>query len=116
MKAFSVVSLVVFLGVLSVPTMAESVNHSGVKVLQAAEAEYPRTALRRGQTGEVLVEYSINEQGRAEDIRVLDSGARVFESAAVRAVEESIYIPVQKDGNLVKVEGVQRRFVFELPN
>lgn len=112
MKAFSLLAVALFLATL----MNSSVAETSVQVLQAVEAEYPRTALRRGLTGEVLVEYSVNEQGRAEDIRILDSGSRVFESAAIRAVRESIYMPVvEQDGNPVKVSGVQRRFVFDLP-
>jgi TonB family protein len=112
MKAFSLLAVALFLTALVTPVSAET----SVTVLRAAEAEYPRTALRRGLTGEVLVEYSVNEQGRAEDIRILDSGSRVFEPAAIRAVQNSIYMPVEQDGNLVKVSGVQRLFVFDLPN
>ena len=111
MKAFSLLAVALFLAIFANPVLAET----SVEVLQAAEAEYPRTALRRGLTGEVLVEYSVNEQGRAEDIRVLNSGSRVFESAAIKAVRDSIYMPVKRDGNRVKVSGVQRRFVFALP-
>lgn len=113
MKAFSLLAIALFSASFMFPAVAET----QIQVLQAAEVEYPRTALRRGLTGEVLVEYSVNEQGRAEDIRVLDSGSSpMFESAAIKAVRDSLYMPYQKDGDLVKVSGVQRRFVFDLPS
>ena len=114
MKTFGLLAVTLFLTTLVAPATAETANQ--VQVLQAAQAEYPRTAMRRGLTGEVLVEYSVNEQGRAEDIRILDSASRVFESAAVKAVQDSIYMPQEQDGSLVKVSGIQRRFVFALPH
>lgn len=114
MKAFGLLAVTLFLTTLIAPVSAETLNQ--VQVLQAAEAEYPRQALRRGMTGEVLVEYSVNAQGKAEDIRILGSESRVFESAAMKAVRDSIYMPAEQNGDLVKVSGVQRRFVFDLPN
>ena len=113
MKAFGLLAVTLFLTTLVAPATAETINQ--ISVLQAAEVEYPRSALRRGLTGEVLVEYSVNTQGRAEDIRVLDGSSRVFESAAINAVRDSIYLPIQEDGAAVKVSGIQRRFVFDLP-
>lgn len=114
MKAFCLLAITLFLTTVMAPATAETISQ--IQVLQAAQAEYPRSALRRGMTGEVLVEYSVNAQGKAEDIRILNSGSRVFESAAVKAVRDSIYMPAEQNGSLVKVSGMQRRFVFDLPN
>lgn len=91
---------------------ADTLQGVSVPAVQAAQVEYPRDALRRGQQGEVLVQYRVNAEGRAEDIKVLESSHRVFNDAAVRAVRQSLYARTFQGDQPVEVEGVVQRFEF----
>ena len=68
--------------------------------------------MRTQAQGEVLVQYSVNTQGRAEDIKVLESSNDVFNDAAMKAVEDSSYMQTFANGQAVEVEGVVQRFRF----
>lgn len=111
---YKVVSLFLASALLALSTAAIAETHEGVSVpaVEPAKVEYPREALRRGEQGEVLVRYRVNEQGRAENIEVLESSNRVFNTAAVRAVRESRYARTFSDGRPVQVDGVVQRFEF----
>lgn len=55
---------------------------------------YPIDALRKGVSGKVLVEYSIGEDGRVRDARVLKSKPmEFFEEAALRSVSAWQFCP-----------------------
>jgi TonB family protein len=76
---------------------------------------YPRLALRRGLEGQVLVEYSINDQGKAENIRILAASPRgFFNNATIRALENARFGVAYSEGEPVRVDGVKKRFVYEI--
>jgi protein TonB len=55
---------------------------------------YPKDALRKRMNGKVLVEYSIGEDGRVHDARVVKSAPPgVFEEAALRNVNAWQFCP-----------------------
>lgn len=77
---------------------------------------YPTDAYRNGIEGYVVVEFTVNERGRTENITVIDSNPEiVFDQVAIKAAEKFLYKP-QKDtsGKAVAVSGVSNKFTFDL--
>lgn len=81
---------------------------------------YPRTALRQGIEGYVVVEFSIGRAGNVLNPIVVggyDSAGNptdVFNRAAITAVERFKYRPQQQDGKPVVRHGVRNRIRFKL--
>lgn len=74
---------------------------------------YPSLALRRGLEGEVLVEYDVDAQGKAVDIRILDASPKgFFNSSTIRALESATFGVAYEGGEAVRVNGVKKRFVY----
>lgn len=79
------------------------------------EPVYPKMALRRGLTGKVLVEYDINDQGKAENIVILESSPRgFFNNATVRILEGTTFARSYDQGEAATLNGVKKRFVYEI--
>ncbi len=77
--------------------------------------EYPRRPLSQGVEGWVIVEFIIDKLGRVQDARVVDAQpSRVFDNAALKAVQRYKYKPKVLNGQAVPVHGVRHRIVFEL--
>lgn len=69
--------------------------------LQAAPM-YPYQAKRDGITGEVLVEFMVDETGAVRDPQVVRSSDRVFEEASLRAVAKWRFEPGRRNGKIVR--------------
>ncbi len=68
--------------------------------LQAAPL-YPYEARRDGRSGEVLVEFMVDESGRVRDARAVRATHPVFEDAALRAVGRWVFEPGRRHGRIV---------------
>lgn len=92
----------------------------GLNILEGStvwqpEPLYPSLALRRGLEGEVLVEYSINASGKAENIRILDAAPRgFFNNATIGALESATFAPTYEEGQAVAVAGIKKRFIYRI--
>jgi TonB family protein len=75
---------------------------------------YPPRALERGIEGFVIVEYTVTEQGRTADLRVLESASSLLEEAALEAAAKYEYTPRVRNGVAVPVRGVRSVLRFEL--
>lgn len=76
---------------------------------------YPKSALERKLTGWVVVEYTVNEDGRAENITVSDSEpAKVFDRAAKRAISQTRFEVQGLDGGASEGTNQRKKFVFEI--
>jgi protein TonB len=64
--------------------------------------EYPREAKSTGLTGEVLVEFVVDESGHVLNPRVVRSSDSRFETPTLRAVERWRFEPGKKDGRTVR--------------
>jgi periplasmic protein TonB len=62
---------------------------------------YPWDAKGRGDQGEVIVEFRVDEQGHVRDPRVISSTNRVFEEPTLRAVSRWVFEPGRRDGKVV---------------
>lgn len=83
------------------PAVAE--RNRSVKPLQMDPPDFPRTALRRGQEGFVVLEFTVSTDGSTRDIAVIESEPRnVFDREAIRAVSGWKFSPAMRDGRPVE--------------
>lgn len=66
--------------------------------LRLEPAEYPARALRKRETGNVTVVFTVNERGRTEDVEILSSSSRLFNQAVLRAVRNWKFEPPVREG------------------
>ena len=63
---------------------------------------YPHPAKAQGLSGDVMVEFMVDESGRVHDPRVVSSTDRVFEENALRAVAKWVFEPGKRNGQVVR--------------
>lgn len=93
------------------------------------QPRYPQRALSRGQSGWVIVEFTVTAQGTVANPFIVDNCAwtksksqgtcvdsphSVFDKAAVNAAAKFKYKPKVIDGESVETAGVQNRIIFEM--
>ncbi len=87
---------------------------TGAVLLQAAAARYPTAAMRARQAGWVVVSFTIDTDGRTSDIKVVDAKpGRVFDRAAMDAIQRYRFTPAMKDGVAI-TSTKQQRIEFKL--
>ncbi len=101
------------------PAMAEDAdqnknkNKNKIVAIDRPEAKYPKKAFNKCIEGHVLVRFVIATDGTTKDIVVISARPeRVFEKAAVEAVEKWRFEPRILNGVAVNREATQR-LVFE---
>ena len=67
-----------------------------------ASPVYPPPARQAGMSGDVLVDFVVDESGRVIDPRVVRSSNAIFEEATLRAVSKWRFEPGRRDGKIVK--------------
>lgn len=90
-------------------------NAGNVTYVRRVKPVYPAEALRRKQTGTVLLMVFVNESGTVDRIEVLQSsGNPALDAAAVTAEKKSRFSPLVKDGQPVKFKAkVPYRFQIQ---
>lgn len=86
------------------------------RLLRALQPQYPKKALEQGVAGWVDVEFTVDAEGRAQNIRVAGSEpASTFDSAAEAAVRRARFEPARTaDGTAVPVASKLRvRFALQ---
>ena len=63
---------------------------------------YPFDAKRNGLTGEVFVEFTVDEEGAVISPRVVRSSDRIFEDATLRAVSRWRFEPGRRANQIVR--------------
>lgn len=77
--------------------------------------QYPRHALLNRVEGWVIVEFTIDTQGRVKSPRVVDASPKgVFEGAALNAVKRFRFKPRTLGGTPIEVQGIRNRIRFSL--
>jgi protein TonB len=85
----------------------------GAQIEKAAAAQYPLDAARNQTSGYAVVQFTVSATGKVSNAHVINSSPRrVFDQAAIRAVEQSTYRPALKDGEPVDAV-LQRRIDFK---
>jgi protein TonB len=64
---------------------------------------YPSEAKQAGIQGQVVLQFVVDESGRAQDIQVLSSPNDMLAEAAVNALEEKSFKPAMQNGEPVKM-------------
>ncbi|MDX1442214.1 MAG: energy transducer TonB [Gammaproteobacteria bacterium] len=76
--------------------------------------EYPRSALRRGEEGYVVIEFTVQTDGSTTDLEVIESEPRnTFDREAMRAVSRWRFEPALRDGRPVQTR-LQHTIEFNL--
>jgi TonB family protein len=75
---------------------------------------YPASAVAAGIEGHAIVEYSVNERGRPENARVIESSNPAFDEPSLASVEMYRYMPRIVGGTPVDVPGVRTKIRYEL--
>lgn len=65
--------------------------------------QYPEEAIRDGIEGRLELDFVVNEDGTASQIRVITSLHPLCDSAAVRALRETKFVPGRQNGEKVSV-------------
>lgn len=78
------------------------------KAVELVSPEYPPTLKQRGTEGNVVVAFTVDTQGRVQDVEVREATNDEFEAAAVAAVSKWRFTPALRDGQPVAVHLVQR--------
>ena len=69
-------------------------------LIKRVEPEYPPIAVAAHVTGVVILEATVNEHGKVDDVRILRSVHPVIDVEAVRAVKQWVYSPLTLNGHL----------------
>lgn len=92
-----------------------SIRIQGYMPLEMVIPIYPRNALQNGTEGEVIVEFSIAEDGSIFTPRILSAVPRnVFDKTVLAALQRSRYTPQIINGVPVIIEGVIETFTFQI--
>ncbi|XOV83062.1 MAG: energy transducer TonB [bacterium] len=76
---------------------------------------YPAGALRRGVEGYVVLEFTVDKDGKVKQPVVIEeSPAGIFGDAAIEAAESFRYIPTVVNGQRIATEGVRNRITFSI--
>jgi protein TonB len=75
---------------------------------------YPKTALRRKQQGEVLVQALVSEEGNTEQVEVVrSSGVASLDASALKAVSGWVFEAAKMDGRPIRA-WIEVPVAFEL--
>ncbi|WP_087020971.1 energy transducer TonB [Thaumasiovibrio subtropicus] len=93
-----------------------STNNQQVMPLHRVNPNYPAKAQRQGIEGKVVLSFTIDEQGRPTDIKVVSATPkRIFEREAMRALRRWKYQPQIIDGVAVAQPGKTVTIEFRMP-
>ncbi|MFT6752598.1 MAG: TonB family protein [Candidatus Azotimanducaceae bacterium] len=77
--------------------------------------KYPRAALKSGSSGDVTVEFTVDENGFVVQPKMVSfNGHRAFIKSALKAAEAFRYAPAFVDDKVVATSGVQNRIIYEI--
>ena len=86
-----------------------------VERVYSPQATYPRSALRRGVEGFVVVEFAVSPEGEVIDPYVVETDSPgSFERTAMRTIRRWAYKPPVYNGVAITVDDVKARFTFRL--
>lgn len=97
--------------------LASSGIYVGPVPIERVAPTYPRKGLDNAHEAVVMLEFVVDESGRAKDIQVAhNSGDVLFEYAAKRAVEQWQFEPATLDGKPVESGPVTQPLTFHIPS
>ena len=85
----------------------------GPRVLRKVDPKYPEVARRAQKEGVVTLEFTVDVDGKATDIKVAEPKGFGFDEAAIEAIKRWRFTPAKKDGENVPMR-VRQRIRFNL--
>jgi TonB family protein len=71
--------------------------------IKGEAAKYPEMAQKFRFLGKVTVEFTVDENGRPQDLKVIESAGEILNAAVVDAIKGWLFTPARKNGVPVKV-------------
>jgi TonB family protein len=71
--------------------------------IKGEAAKYPEMAQKFHFLGKVTVDFLVDEKGKPQDLRVVESAGEVLNAAVIEAVKGWEFTPARKNGVPVKV-------------
>lgn len=84
---------------------------SDLTIIERAAPDFPGAALRAGIDGWVVLEFTVDLNGRVTDVEIADSSSRVFHRNATAALSKWRFEPVTENGEKVPARATVR-FTF----
>lgn len=84
------------------------------KFKNRVEPEYPKSAKEAKKGGEVILQFTIDENGTPKEIVALTNRGFGLEAAAIEALKKCTFDPATKDGKPISIQ-VQTPYKFTLP-
>jgi protein TonB len=72
--------------------------------IKGEAAKYPEMAQRFRFLGKVIVDFVVDEKGRPQDLKVVESAGDVLDAAVLEAIRGWEFAPARKNGVPVKVK------------
>jgi TonB family protein len=84
-------------------------------LISSVPPKYPSRAIQRNLSGEVDLVFDIDQFGKPLNIRILNSSSRLFEPAAINAIEKAVYTrPIDRNGDPVRYLDMTKKYVWKL--
>ncbi|MGF1762901.1 energy transducer TonB [Aliivibrio kagoshimensis] len=100
---------------ISMPSLVGLEKNQQAIPLYQVEPKYPPRALKRGMQGYVTLAFNIDEQGRTQDITVVEvEPSQIFVRSAIRALKKTKYQPKLVNGKAVKQLNQKKKFEFKI--
>jgi iron complex outermembrane recepter protein len=84
------------------------------QLVQGAQATYPPAALAERREGNVVIEVTVDSAGHVSDPKVVESGGKDFDDAALAAVTQWVFTPAEESGRPIAAR-IRIPFAFHLP-
>ncbi len=91
------------------------VSHDDISVLKWVDPVYPMSAAKNGVQGYVMLSYDLNDKGKPTNVKVIEEfPRRIFSISAKRALLASQFEISNENNEAVSVQGLVRKYVYEL--
>lgn len=75
---------------------------------------YPEKAARRGIEGWVILQFTINTDGKVKDIKVIESSNKIFIDSSISALKTWKFQPVKVNNKLVEAPNIRYTLIYKL--
>lgn len=80
------------------PVQSEKLSKGAINLIKKIAPIYPEEAKKEKISGKVLLDVTINEEGRVSAVKTKESAHPALEKAAIDAVKQWEYVPLQMNG------------------
>jgi len=81
--------------------------------LVAVQPQYPSSAMRRNLEGYCVVQFTITEEGKTRDPKIIECSSTVFARNSIKASLKLKYKPRVIDGEPIEVDGHLYKFTYQ---